>query len=255
MAKVIAFANHKGGVGKTTSVANVGAALSTMGYKVLLVDLDSQRNLSTNFLLDEVLDEVKVTTYSSIVDGRPLPIISINERLALSPASPELVLTDIKLAAVQSRETRLKRAIDGIKESYDYILLDCPPSLGVITTNALTAATDVLIPLIAEAVPVRGLKMIEEAIEAIRQTSNPSLSLSGIFITRYNNRRLNSEIVKALRSGYNELVYDTMIRECIAIAEAPLQRSTIMDYSSSSNGSTDYHGLAEEIALRIEVSK
>jgi len=248
MGKIISVSNHKGGVGKTTTVAAIGQALARHNKNVLLVDLDAQANL-TSFFVDE--DNVEQSIYDAMT-GRidRLPIIKISTGLSFVPSSLDLARAETDLASRLAREKILYNLIDPVKDQYDYIILDCPPSLGIITTNALVAATDLYIPLTAEALPLKGLKMLEEIVEAIRSSINGQLSITGVIITRYNNRKLNKAVLDAIKERYGDKVFSTKIRENIAVAEAPLYGESIFDYSPDSNGAKDYDALAMEILNR-----
>lgn len=247
MSKVIAIANHKGGVGKTTSVACIGAALATHGKRTLLIDLDAQQNLTFILIGDK---EIESSVYNSLTGGTPLPIIKVKENLDLVPSSLELARAETDLSSKLMREAQLKNRIAEIADNYDYILLDCPPSLGIITTNALVAATELYIPLTAEALPLKGLTMLEEVVDEVREQINSRLRLGGVFLTRYNNRRLNKEVEEAISSRYGSKVFATKIRENIALAEMPVTGSTIFEYDPSSNGAKDYESLTLEILSR-----
>ena len=248
MGKVIAVANHKGGVGKTTSVANLGAALSLMGKRVLLIDLDAQQNLTFFFLKDEA----EVSVYDALTGKAALPILHVKENLDLTPSSIDLARAELDLNARIAREAILKNLLADVAGKYDYILLDCPPSLGIVTYNALVAASDLFITLTAEALPYKGLTMLEEVVGEIRQTINPSLEISGVFITRYNNRNLNNIVAEQIAEIYGSKVFHTKIRENIAVAEAPLSQMDIFAYAPESNGAKDYRALAEEVVARYE---
>lgn len=247
MTKVIAVANHKGGVGKTTSVACIGAALARHGRRTLLIDLDAQQNLTFTLMGDK---EAESSVYDSLIKGTPLPVVEIAENLDLIPSSLELARAETDLSSKLMREAQLKNRIAEIAGDYDYILLDCPPSLGIITTNALVAATELYIPLTAEALPLKGLTMLDEVVGEIRQAINPRLELGGVFITRYNNRKLNKDVVEAISSRYGSKVFSTKIRENIALAEMPVTGMSIYEYDPNSNGATDYEALTEEILSR-----
>ena len=248
MGKVIAVANHKGGVGKTTSVANLGAALSLMGKRVLLIDLDAQQNLTFFFLKDEA----EVSVYDALTGKAALPILHVKENLDLTPSSIDLARAELDLNARIAREAILNNLLADVAGKYDYILLDCPPSLGIVTYNALVAASDLFITLTAEALPYKGLTMLEEVVGEIRQTINPSLEISGVFITRYNNRNLNNIVAYQIAERYGSKVFHTKIRENIAVAEAPLSQMDIFAYAPESNGAKDYRALAEEVVARYE---
>lgn len=251
MAHIIAFANHKGGVGKTTSVANIGAALNQKGNKVLLVDLDAQQNLTSCFLPDEKVEALEVSIYEALVGKAPLPVIPLRDGLSIVPSGIELARAEIDLSQKLAREQLLKRLLQPIAEDYDFILLDCPPSLGVITTNALTAAEALYIPLTAEALPLKGLRMLEAVVEEVRESINPTLSLSGVFVTRYNTRKsLNNMVLETIADKYGSVVFNTKIRENVAIAEAPLMQQPICEYAPKSKGAEDYEALTEEILSR-----
>lgn len=247
MTKVIAVANHKGGVGKTTSVACIGAGLARHGKRTLLIDLDAQQNLTFTLMGDK---ETESSVYDSLTKGTPLPVVEIRENLDLVPSSLELARAETDLSSKLMREAQLKNRIAEIAEQYDYILLDCPPSLGIVTTNALVAATELYIPLTAEALPLKGLTMLDEVVGEIRQAINPRLELGGVFITRYNNRKLNKDVVDAISSRYGSKVFSTKVRENIALAEMPVTGMSIYDYDPTSNGAKDYEALTEEILSR-----
>lgn len=246
--KIIAIANHKGGVGKTTTTAAVGQALARKGRNVLLVDLDAQANLTSFFINEE---NVESSVYDALI-GRAerLPTIKAGERLFIAPSTLELARAETDLAGRIARERILSNLVERERDSYDYILLDCPPSLGIITTNALAAATDLYIPLTAEALPLVGLKMLEEIVAEVRRSINGSLAVSGVIITRYNNRKLNKAVLDAIRAKYGGRVFATKIRENIAVAETPLYGGNIFEYAPDSNGAKDYEALADEILNR-----
>ena len=248
MSKIIAFANHKGGVSKTTSVANIGAILSQEGKKVLLIDLDAQANL-TYYYLKERPGE---TIYEALVNETPLPVVQIGKRLSLVPSSLDMVGLDTKIADNIDRAELLQILLEPIREQYDYILIDCPPSLGITTLNALVAATDLYIPLTAEAIPARGLKMLIDAMERVKRRKNPTIELSGIIITRWGGRNLNRLIEESLRKNFGEVVFKTKIRENISIAEAPTFYQDIVTYAPSSHGAEDYKALTKEILKRTK---
>lgn len=246
MGKIIAFANHKGGVGKTTSTALIGEALAKLGKRVLLVDLDPQANL-TSFFTDQ---EPQISIYDTLVEGTALPILKVSENLDLVPSELRLAGAEIQLSALMAREYILRKALKPYRDSYDYMLLDCSPSLGVITTNALAASTDVIIPLTPEALPLRGMATLEHIVQAVKDDLNEDLRLFGIIITRYNNRNLNKSVLEAIQAAYGDKMFNTRIRENIAVAETPAGGGNIFDYAPTSNGSKDYMELAKEIIDR-----
>ena len=244
--KVIAFANHKGGVGKTTSVASVGAMLADRGKKTLLIDLDAQSNLTASLYKGEA----EATIYNSFKEGAALPILPLRKNLALSPSSLDMAGVELDIANRLSREFLLKEMLEPLMGKYDYILLDCPPSLSLITINAFVAATDIYIPLTAEALPSKGLKMLTDIIAMVQKRLNPSLSLSGIIITKYKKTKLSQMVEEQLRASFGAAVFKTKIRENIAVAEAPLFAQDIATYSPKSNGAQDYAELTKEIVRR-----
>lgn len=248
MTRIIAIANHKGGVGKTTSVACIGQALSRYGLRTLLVDLDAQANLSGIFLKEEA-----AATLFDYLSGRAeaLPIIAISERLHLLPSSLQLARAEVDLAGRIARERIIADLLEPIAGQYDYILIDCPPSLGLLTMNALVAASELYVPLTAEALPLKGLAMLEDIAAQLRRAYNSGLEISGIIVTRYNNRKLNKAVLSSIKQRYGAKVFSTMIRENITIAEAPLYGGDLFSYAPNSYGAQDYKRLTEEIINRL----
>lgn len=246
-AKIITIANHKGGVGKTTSTATLGVALALKGQRVLLIDLDAQQNLSFTLTQNE---DPESSIYDALVNDAPLPIVRIRENLDLVPASLELARAEIDMATKIAREGILRTLLDDCADQYDYVLIDCPPALGIITTNALVASSELYIPLTAEALPLKGLTMLDDVVREVRRRVNPDLCLGGVFFTRYNNRRLNKEVVSQIEQRYGDKVFKTKIRENIALAEMPLSGQSIFEYDPRSNGAADYMALAEEVLAR-----
>ena len=247
MSKIIAIANHKGGVGKTTSVASIGLGLSLKGYKVLLLDLDAQANL-TSFFLQET-EEERATIYDSLIAGKPLPVSEVGKNLYLVPSGLEMARAEGDLNGKIARERLLNLLLEPVKDEYDYILIDCPPSLGIVTTNAFVASTDIYVPLTAEALPLKGMRMLEEYIGAIR-VIRKDLRITGVFITRYNNRNLNNVVDSQIKKAYEGVVFETKVRENISLAEVPLCGGNIFEYAPTSNGANDYRILTEEIIAR-----
>ena len=246
MRQTISIVNHKGGVGKTTSVSSLGVALARMGKRVLLVDLDAQGNL-TDTLTQTPGDR---SIYDSLRTLETLPVVNIREGLDLCPSSIDLVSMDLELADKKEREYRLSRLLQGL--DYEYILLDCPPSLGLLTINALTASSKVIIPLTPEALPAKGLGTLLDIIERTKETLNPGLSLGGILITRYNRRKINRLVEETLRETFGDSVFKTKIRENVDISESPLQGMDIYSYSPNSIGAKDYESLAMEVVSKLE---
>lgn len=245
--KIITIANHKGGVGKTTSTASIGDALAILGKRVLLIDLDAQQNLTFTLTQNE---EPETSVYDALVKDSPLPIVKVKENLDLVPASLELARAEIDMATKIAREGILKSLLEDYRDKYDYVLIDCPPSLGIVTTNALVASDRLYIPLTAEALPMKGLAMLDDVVGEVRRRVNPSLELGGVFFTRFNNRNLNKEVVKMIEGRYGDMVFNTKIRENIALAEMPLSGQSIFEYDPKSNGAVDYMELAKEILTK-----
>ncbi len=246
MVHVIALANHKGGVAKTSTVSAVGDILASMGKRVLLVDLDPQSNL-TESLSQKDYDR---TVYDAFRERRDLPVFSLKENLDLVPSTIDLAAAEMELAGALERESILADLLDPVAQGYDYVLLDCPPSLGLLTLNALTAATDLYVPLTAEALPSRGLQKLLDIVTLVKRRLNRSLQLTGIIITIWNGTNLNKQVEAALRDRFGDVVFKTRIRKNVSIAEAPLAYQTIVDFAPRSNGAADYAALAAEIVSR-----
>lgn len=247
--KIIAICNHKGGVAKTTTVASLGASLASLGHSVLLVDLDAQSNLTSSLLGYEP----ERSTYEAIRDREGLPIEKVGSTgLSLAGASLDLAGIELEISTAMERERILQDVLSEVADKYEYILLDCPPSLGLLTLNALTASTDVIIPLTAEALPSKGLQKITDIIQMTQKRLNKGLRLSGILITRYEKNNLSQTVEEAIRERYGELVYETKIRKNVSLAEAPLAVQTILEYAPTSNGAKDYLALAKEIETKLK---
>lgn len=264
-AETAAFLNQKGGVGKTTSVVNVGAGLTILGKKVLIVDLDPQGHLTGFLGIDP--EEIDYTIYD-VMRGRVHPREAIITRplrarifiggsesqlsLSVLPASLDLAEADTAFANTFEREHLLKRAIARINGDYDYILFDCPPSLGLITVNALVASKKVFIPVQTEFLALRSLESLMEKIESVMTELNPDLTIGGLVATRYDGRKvLSRAVVEAIKEQYGPLLLDTVIRENIVLAESPRFGKDIFSYRPRSYGMEDYLNLSLEIMGRI----
>lgn len=247
---VVSIANHKGGVGKTTTASSLGSILSKQGYKVLLVDLDAQANLTTS--LSKAIDGPSV--YDAMT-GRTstLPIVVISDTLHLVPASLALAMVDVELSTAIARETILSGLIDRAceTEKYDIVLLDCPPSLGLMTLNAFTASNGIIIPLVSEVLPFKGLTMINDFVTMVSRRLNPDLRIIGILLTRWEGSKLSRSIEQKLRETLGDEIFQTKIRKNIRLAEAPLESRGILDYDSGCNGAKDYMAFAAEFLSRI----
>lgn len=244
-ARVLAISNNKGGVGKTTSTINLGAALAELYGPVLLIDADPQANLTLSLGMDT---NSSPNLYTAIHQGKIEAVYKIKENLHLVPSHLDLTAAELELAAEAGREYILKELLEPHLESYKYILIDTPPSLGLLTINALTAAQEVYIPLQAEFLAVQGLNKLLEVIAKIQKRINPGLVLGGVFLTMYNSRRaLNRDVQEEITEALRDKVLECKISDNIALAEAPALGVDIFRYNSKSKGARDYLGLAAEI--------
>lgn len=243
MAKIISIFNHKGGVGKTSTTSAIGAALAMKGKRVLLIDLDPQSNLTSSY----IQGESERTIHEAFLDGKGLPIVEVKNNLHVVPSSLDHSATEIAISSRMQREGILKRLVDKVSNAYDYILLDCPPSLGLISINALVASNEVFVPITAEILPTRGLRMLTDIIGQVQEGLNPALYIGGIILTRWENSNLSRDIETSLRETFGDVVFKTKIRKNVSIAEAPSQYQSILDYAPDSNGAKDYTALTEEI--------
>lgn len=248
-AKVIAVANHKGGVGKTTTVASVGTILAR-NHKVLLVDLDPQMNLTLSLARD--IDGNRSIYLPLIGKEDTLPIISTGN-LDLVPSSLDLSMAEFEMVSMMAREQRLSRLIEPYKEKYDYIFLDCPPSLGILTYNALTAADTIIIPLVPELLPLKGLGTINSLVSKMKAALNSKLTITGVLLTRTEQTKIHNTLEKKLRGQLGDLVFATKIRKNISVAEAPTDKKSIVDYDPSSNGAADYTAFTKELERRLAI--
>lgn len=251
-AKIISFANHKGGVGKTTTTASMGSILAAKGYKVLLVDLDAQANLTSSLLKKDITTTIYDGLKTQQSDSLIIYKVREDVPLYMIPADLNLAQADLELAGKMARERILSELLDSYKEQYDYILIDCPPSLGLLTLNAITASDHVIIPLVAEVLPFNGLKMIFDFISKIKKVLNPNINIFGIAITRWEATKLSKTIENGLRAQLGELVFKTKIRKNVTIAQAPLEATNIVDYDKKSNGAIDYMALTDEFLERMK---
>ncbi len=249
MGTVVAISNHKGGVGKTTTTVNLGAGLAKLGKKILLVDLDPQANLSQCY----GITKPEVTVYEALKSEEELKTVKADENLFVAPSSLDLAGAEMELNSEAGREYLLKEIITPIKDDYDYIFVDCPPSLGLLTLNAFTCADEVIIPIQAHFLAIKGLTKIIEVINKIKRRINQNLEISGVVITLYDKRKiLHRDIEETIKTYFKEKVYNTKIRQNIALAEAPTQGVDIFRYAISSPGADDYWDLAQEFLERHE---
>lgn len=252
-ARIIALANQKGGVGKTTTAVNLGAALAAGGARVLLVDLDPQGNATSHLGYDK--RTLKRSVYDLLVNQVELDqvtLITRRPRLDLVPAAPALAGAEIEMVGMLAREHLLGRALDGARAQYDYILIDPPPSLGLLTVNALTAADLVLIPVQTEYMALEGLSQLVNTIELVRDRLNPRLRIGGLLLTMYDVRtNLAAEVADEVRRHFPGLVFNTVIPRNIRLSEAPSYGETIYEYDPRSAGAVAYARMAEEFKRRL----
>lgn len=249
-ARIICFSNHKGGVGKTCSVCNVGAGLARQGKKVLLIDLDPQANLSASLGVQDAGDR---DIYHVLTSQRELPevIHTITENLDLVPSSLDLAGAEIELSSETGREYLLKEQLDLVVDRYDYMLIDCAPSLGLLTTNGLTACSEVFIPLQPQFLSLHGISRLTSVIDKIRQRLNKTLHIGGVLITQYDGRKvLNRDVVDGVEEHFGEKLFRTRVRDNVALAEAPGNGKDIFRYAPKSYGAQDYQQLCLEILSR-----
>lgn len=250
MGKILVFVNQKGGVGKTTSAINIGAFMAQLGKKVLLVDFDSQGNMSSGVgvskekpTIYELLAEQ--STHEQTIKHTPV------ENLDAISASIDLSGAAIELVDQQQREFFLKKALDPLRESYDYILIDCPPSLGLLTLNGLTAADAVLVPMQCEYFALEGITLLLQTVKLVQERFNPELKIGGIFFTMYDSRtRLAQDVVREVQKYFKELVFNTIIPRNVRLSEAPSHGQPICLYDPSCVGAKSYRKLAEEVINR-----
>lgn len=246
MARIIALVNQKGGVGKTTSTINIGAGLHKAGKRVLMVDLDPQGNLTVSVGIEA--HNVPLTVFE-LLKGECETQEAITVRgYDVLPADIRLSGADMELSGVPGREMLLKEALAQIAGNYDYILIDCPPSLGLITLNGLTAANEIFIPLQAEFLALNGMAQLLTTVKAVQKRLNPQFDITGIVVTLYDSRKnLNKEVLEKIRQYFPDKTFTTLIRDNIALAEAPSFGQDIYEYKADSKGAEDYKALCAEI--------
>jgi len=249
MSAVIVIANQKGGVGKTTTAINLGAALAELERRTLLMDMDPQSALSGAMGLDS--NSLSQTIYDVLIDsGVPMRAIirQVRPNLDVAPSNIDLAAAEVELVSAMGREYILKEVVAPVRDEYDYVLIDAPPSLGLLTVNALTASDDVIIPLQCEYLALRGMRFLLETIEKVKTKLNPELEIRGILPTMYNTRTLHAqEVVEEIRSMFGDKVFDVVIRSSIRFAEAPLAHKPILEYDPDHAGAMAYRQLAEVI--------
>lgn len=258
MAKVIAIANQKGGVGKTTSAINLAASLAVLEQKVLLIDADPQANATSGTGFD--IRNVKTSIYECLVeDINPRDVILKNEEiknLDLIPSHIDLVGAEIEMLNLPNRENMLKNVIAKLRDDYDYVLIDCSPSLGLITVNALTAADSVIIPVQCEYFALEGLGKLLNTVKIIQARLNPELQIEGFLLTMYDARlRLSNQVVEEVKKHFQSMVFETIIQRNIKLSEAPSYGKPVILYDAASTGSLNYLNLAREVLQKNEATK
>lgn len=249
MGKIIAIANQKGGVGKTTTSVNLAASLGVLEKKVLLIDADPQANATSGLGID--VEEVELGTYQLLEHSVPAADCIHNTNspnLDIIPAHIDLVAIEIELVDQDSRESMLRKVVEPLKEKYDYILIDCAPSLGLLTLNALTASDAVVIPIQCEYFALEGLGKLLNTIKSVQKIHNNKLDIEGLLLTMYDSRlRLSNQVVEEVQKHFGEMVFDTIIQRNVRLSEAPSYGESIINYDAGSKGASNYLSLAEEI--------
>lgn len=249
MGKIISLLNHKGGVGKTTSAINIGAGLVELGKKVLLIDLDPQANLT----LSLGISRQKYSIYEAVRGESELVPYTVREGFDVVTSNLDLSGAEMELINEAGREFILRELFEPVRDEYDYIIIDCPPSLGLLTLNALTSSNYVFIPLQTEFLALQGLTKIKQVIDKVKFRLNKKLAIGGVVATMYDHRKvLNRDVVETIKKYFGEKVFKTLIRDNVALAEAPAQRKDIFSYQRNSNGAKDYLALCKEIIERVE---
>jgi chromosome partitioning protein len=245
-ARVIALANQKGGVAKTTTTLNLGVALKEKGHRVLVVDLDPQGNLTMSQGMNP--DEISKSMFDVLVHRIPIQDVIVSAEIDVAVASIDLAGAELALSSMIGRERALEKALAPVRESYDWVLMDTPPSLGLLTINAFVAADGVIVPVQCEYLSLRGLVQLQNTLEMIRENLNPNVSIHGILPTMYDRRTLHSrEAVEILQENFGDLVFNTKIRKTVRYAEAPVKGQSVLAYDPSSEAAAMYRDLAKEV--------
>lgn len=249
MGKIIAIANQKGGVGKTTTSVNLAASLGVLEKKILLIDVDPQANATSGLGVD--VDSIEIGSYQLLehtVSAKKAIIKTDSPNVDLIPAHIDLVAIEIELVDKEQREYMLKKALKEVKSEYDYILMDCAPSLGLLTLNALTAADSVIIPIQCEYFALEGLGKLLNTIKSVQKIHNSDLDIEGLLLTMYDSRlRLSNQVVEEVQKHFSNMVFETIIQRNVRLSEAPSFGETIINYDATSKGATNYLNLAHEV--------
>lgn len=249
MGKIIAIANQKGGVGKTTTSVNLAASLGVLEKKILLIDADPQANATSGLGIE--VETVEKGTYQLLehtINAKDAIVATSSPNVDIIPAHIDLVAIEIELVDKEAREYMLKKAIQNLRSQYDYILIDCAPSLGLLTLNALTASDSVIIPIQCEYFALEGLGKLLNTIKSVQKIHNQQLDIEGLLLTMYDSRlRLSNQVVEEVQKHFNEMVFTTIIQRNIRLSEAPSYGESIINYDASSKGASNYLSLANEI--------
>jgi chromosome partitioning protein len=255
MTRILTIANQKGGVGKTTTAVNLAASLAAAERRTLLIDVDPQGNAGSALGIRR--DDSEKTVYEVLLDGLPLKEAVRKTELKfldLVPASKHLVGAELELAEIEGREARLRRAVTALAAEYEYVIIDCPPSLGLLTLNGLVAAQGVVIPLQCEYYALEGLADVLKTIELVRAAANPELTVDGIVLTMYSANNLANQVADEIRKTFQKQVFDTVIPRNVRLSEAPSHGKPILLYDVASKGCQSYLDLAREVTKRIAVN-
>jgi chromosome partitioning protein len=246
MTRVVAIANQKGGVAKTTTTLNLGVALAEQDLKVLLVDLDPQGNLTMSQGLNP--DTIERSMFDVLVHRLPIQEVIHHTEVDLAVSSIDLAGAELALSSMIGRERALEKAIGEVRDGYDFVLIDTPPSLGLLTINALVASNGVIVPVQCEYLSLRGLVQLENTLSMIRENLNPDVGIEGILPTMYDSRTLHArEAVEILQENFGDLVFDTKIRKTVRYAEAPVKGTSVLKYDPSGSAAEAYRELAKEV--------